>query len=666
MKDGARVLGLYGMGGVGKTTLLASINNKLVEEVYDFDLVIWVLASEDLQYEGIQDQILRRLRVDEDWEKETEEEKAYEIYNILDGKKFVLLLDDLWSKVDLNKVGVPRVTQQNGSKIVFTSRFEKICGDMEADEVMEVARLSPDEAWELFQEQLGALTLRSHPEIPTLARVVASICYGLPLALNAVGKSMADTRDVLEWSHAIEALVSCNEEFLLCTKERVFPLLKFSYDRLEDEKAKLCFLYCSLFPEAHEINKDDLIEYWKCEGLIDGSRGEEKQGRDIINLLVSAQLLMNCPGRVKMHGLVREVALLIATDFGKQNNILCVKSGLWLDQMPKDISWKVARRVCLMSNQIAEISCNPNCPNLSTLLLQKNKLVDISGEFFRFMPALVVLDLSDNEGLTGLPEEISNLVSLQYLNLSSTGIKSLPVGMMKLRSLIVLNLDFTYELEGIVGVVTSLSNLEVLKFYFSGVFIDDRLMRELQLLKHLKLLHVNVEDAAVLESLQRVVTLATCIRYLCIRKVSTPVVMLNTVALGGLQRLSVVSCKISEIKIDSRTTSPSFAQLSSITISGLEGPRDLTWVAYAQNLRYLYVMRSPSVQEVIDVEKGMRISNEHPRLGAPLKKLEHLEVSGMNELKIICQNPRALPNLREITVRACPKLPLSSRHIINN
>ncbi|CAL9233247.1 unnamed protein product, partial [Arabidopsis halleri] len=73
------------------------------------------------------------------------------------------------------------------------------------------------------------------------------------------------------------------------------------------------------------------------------------------------------------------------------------------------------RRMSLASNKIVEISCSSNCPNLLTLLLQKNKLVNISGEFFLFMPALVVLDLSGNESLSGLPEEISNLGSLQYL-----------------------------------------------------------------------------------------------------------------------------------------------------------------------------------------------------------------------------------------------------------
>jgi len=432
----------------------------------------------------------------------------------------------------------------------------------------------------------------------------------------------------------------------------------------------------SLFPEDYEIEKNELIEYWLCEGFIDGNRDEDgvnKEGLDIINLLVSAHLLMNggVTRKVKMHGVVREMALWITTNFGQQKEILCVKAGVWLHQIPEDIISKVVRRMSFMKNQIAEISCSPKCPNLSTLLLQNNKLVDISGEFFRFMPSVLVLDLSENKRLIGLPEEISNLGSLQYLNLSHTGIKSLPVGLKKLRKLIYLNLDYTYKLRSIVGIVICLHNLEVLKIYTSGVCIDARLMEELQLLEHLQLLKATVENAVILERIQGVDRLVSRIQSLCLRKMSAPTVVLNTVALRGLQRLVIRNCKISEIKIDweskerrevlPSTSSPSFKKLSSILITDLEGSRDLTWLAFAQNLVYLHVMRSSSIEEIINKEKGISISNQHPHFVAPFRKLEYLTVTEMEELKIICGYPRTLRKLTEFIVRNCPKLPVSLR-----
>jgi len=239
-----RTFGLYGMGGIGKTTLLASINNLFLETVNDFAVVIWVVVSKDLHYLSIQDQILRRLGLDKDWEQDTEEERALEIYNILKGRKFVLLLDDLGSKLDLNKVGVPPITYQNESIIFFTTRSMEVCIEMEAV-CIEVKHLSVDESWKLFQKQLGEFTLSSHPEIPALARVVAGKCNGLPLAVNAIGRTMAQKTAIQEWSHAVTTLNLPSEEFLLSNEAH--PFLKVSYDSLENAKVKLCFLYVLCF-----------------------------------------------------------------------------------------------------------------------------------------------------------------------------------------------------------------------------------------------------------------------------------------------------------------------------------------------------------------------------------------------------------------------------------
>lgn len=107
LEDDVRTLGFYGMGGVGKTTLLAHINNKFLDSGNGFDIVIWVVVSKDLQTESIQEQIGERLGFGKEWKQQTEKEKAIDVYNVLSRQRFVLLLDDLWSEVDLNKIRVP-------------------------------------------------------------------------------------------------------------------------------------------------------------------------------------------------------------------------------------------------------------------------------------------------------------------------------------------------------------------------------------------------------------------------------------------------------------------------------------------------------------------------------------------------------------------------------
>ncbi|KAF2594687.1 hypothetical protein F2Q70_00042699 [Brassica cretica] len=423
MKPERRTSGIYGMGEVGKTTLLTRINNKFKDE---FDAVIWVVVSKDLQYKGIQDQILRRLRVDREWEGETEKEKASSIANILGRNKFILLLDDLWRVVDLNKIGVPRPTQENGSKIVFTTRSKEVCSDMEADDKLQIDCLSKNEAWELFRSIVGEDLLKQHPDIPTLAKQICEKCYGLPLALNVIGKAMK--------------------------YKEVYTngVMQKSYDGLKEENVKSCFLYCSLFPEDYEIAKEELIEYWISEGFIDGKRDEDgsnNQGHDRIGLLVRAHLLRECEKEftpaVKMHDVLREMALWIGSTSGKEEEKQCVKSGVKVRSIPDDINWSVLRRISLMRNYIEDISCFPKFPNLSTLFLRDNMLKVIPGKFFQFMRALVVLDHSHNLDLRELSEEICSLTSLQYLNLSHTCISSLSVGLKGLRKQISLDLEFT-------------------------------------------------------------------------------------------------------------------------------------------------------------------------------------------------------------------------------
>ncbi|KAF3522444.1 hypothetical protein F2Q69_00046642 [Brassica cretica] len=232
-----------------------------------------------------------------------------------------------------------------------------------------------------------------------------------------------------------------------------------------------------------------------------------------------------------------------------------------------------------------------------------------------------------------------------------------------LRKLISLDLEQCFKLESIDGIGTSLPNLQVLKLYCSPVFIDARSIEELQLLEHLKILTVNVKDALILESIQRVERLASCVQRLWIFDMSATVLTLNTLALGGLRELYIAGSKISEIKIDWKSKekedlpSPYFKHLSRIVIFDLEGPKELTWLLFAPILQHLEMLTSRSLEEIINKEKGMSISNVHPDMTVPFPKLESLRLRGLAVIKRICSSPPALLSLKKIVVERCPKLP---------
>ncbi|CBI36176.3 unnamed protein product, partial [Vitis vinifera] len=202
------IMGLYGKGGVGKTTLLKKINNEFLATSNDFEVVIWAVVSKSPDIEKIQQVIWNKLEIPRDkWEtRSSREEKAAEILRVLKRKRFILLLDDIWEGLDLLEMGVPRPDTENQSKIVLTTRSQDVCHQMKAQKSIEVECLESEDAWTLFRKEVGEEILNSHPDIPMLAKVVAEECRGLPLALVTLGRAMAAEKDPSNWDKAIQNL----------------------------------------------------------------------------------------------------------------------------------------------------------------------------------------------------------------------------------------------------------------------------------------------------------------------------------------------------------------------------------------------------------------------------------------------------------------------------
>uniref|UniRef100_A0A5B7B8N8 AAA+ ATPase domain-containing protein n=1 Tax=Davidia involucrata TaxID=16924 RepID=A0A5B7B8N8_DAVIN len=138
-------VGIHGMGGVGKTTLLKKISNEFLKPTHDFDVIIFVVVSRPASVEKIQDVILRRLGIEEKWlTGRTEYEKSTEVLRLLKEKKFVLLLDDIWERIDLTEVGVPPRDNPKKSKVIFTIRSVEVCNGMGADRVMKMNKGNND------------------------------------------------------------------------------------------------------------------------------------------------------------------------------------------------------------------------------------------------------------------------------------------------------------------------------------------------------------------------------------------------------------------------------------------------------------------------------------------------------------------------------------------
>ncbi|ESR40569.1 hypothetical protein CICLE_v100271723mg, partial [Citrus x clementina] len=177
--------------------------------------------------------------------------------------------------------------------------------------------------------------------------------------------------------------------------------------------------------------------------------GAENQGYDILDTLVRACLLEEVEDdKVKMHDVIRDMALWITGEIEKEKRNFLVCAGAGLNEAPDVKGWENVRRLSLMQNQIETLSEVPTCPHLLTLFLDFNEDVEmIADGFFQFMPSLKVLKMS-NCGKSWsnfqLPVGMSELgSSLELLDISHTSIRELPEELKKLVNLKCLNLRRT-------------------------------------------------------------------------------------------------------------------------------------------------------------------------------------------------------------------------------
>ncbi|KAK8350563.1 hypothetical protein V6Z11_1Z043000 [Gossypium hirsutum] len=680
------IIGLYGLGGVGKTTLLTKLNNKFSTTPNGFDVVIWALVSKDYDVGKIQDRIGRNLGFSYDsWKNKSVDQKVTDIYGVLRNKRFVVLLDDLWQRVDLNQVGIPKPSQENGSKLIFTTRSLEICGEMGARRKIKVECLKPEKAWELFQDKVGDETLNSRPDIPNLAKQVAERCDGLPLALITIGHAMACKTTLGEWKYAIEMLKRCA---LPKMENEVFPLLKFSYDNLPNATIKCCLLYCCLYPEDYCIPKKRLVEYWLCEGLLNGFdriSEAQMQGDHIIYSLISACLLENVgeidgEDCVKMHDVIRDMALWITREFEATENNFFGKIGAQVFEEPNVTAWENVKRMSVMENKIEVLKETPKCPNLRTLFLSQNELQVISDGFFQFIPLLTVLDLSGNLRLRALPVGISQLVCLECFDLSYTGIEELPTELKSLTKLKMLDLSYMHNLKKIPQhLISNFSKLQIFRMWsvqnrdypnednvlYGG---NEKLMEELKGLQHLNILSIPIKSMFCLERFLNI-NLFLCwtqALQLCDFRESKIFNILCLKNLECLQTLCFSNCEdMEEMKMEKLLINAScYHTLSTVEIYECVKLKDMSWLILAPNLRNLKIYLCDKMEEILNEGKLGEVAGV---IGIPYAKsflkLETLYLFWLPKLKNIYWDALPFPCLKLIRINACrelKKLPLNS------
>ncbi|KAA3467804.1 disease resistance protein [Gossypium australe] len=496
--DKVKKIGVWGMGGVGKTTLVRNVGG----EVKGFDRVIMVTVSETLDIEKIQNKIADD--IDLNFEKKTEEGKASELWSRLADGKFLVILDDLWKEwnndEDLRKIGIPLVKDEKGCKIILTTRNYNVCQHMECEETVQVKVLEDDEAWNLFEKNAGLK--KADSRVIGEAKKIAKECKGLPLAIVTLAKALKgkaldrwkDAREKLEGSELMEIRSIQKEK-----DKNVYMSLKISYEYLEDKMAQTCFLLCALYPEDHSINMEDLVRYAWGLNLYDRANSIEKMRNEVLSVI---DHLRDCclledgdDGRyvkrygdveryVKLHDIVRDVALWIASE---EKSGFMIKSRLEL----LNKSSESCKAISLLDSEEKNLPDGLALSKLEILLL---KNCDVQGTCFRQMGELKVLSLTIADGSSGfislyalrfLPKLralhlenfedflfLGDLMTLEILSLSGSKSEGLANQLGRLENLKVLDLMRLKNLSCPPNVIQKLSQLKEL--YLPGLAYRER------------------------------------------------------------------------------------------------------------------------------------------------------------------------------------------------
>ncbi|KAJ0810919.1 putative virus X resistance protein-like, coiled-coil [Helianthus annuus] len=465
-----RVYGIWGMGGMGKTTLAQLVYNHTSVDQY-FDLKCWAYVSENFQVNEIIKKIIES--VDKSGCTLTQLDTLQaSLRNKLTGMKFLIVLDDVWAEENEKEkweiISGTLSCGAEGSIVVMTTRSEKTCQMMaKVGELQhELGCLPEEDSWLLFKKHAFARGRVGDDicKLEPIGREIVVKCKGLPLAVKTLGSLMWSKSSSNDWQRVKDSNIWNLQE------NNVLPALKLSYDNLVPH-LKRCFSYFSLFPKGYTLKKDELILLWVANDFIPPREETDNLyviGEEIFNCLIWKSLFQVEKGskyedgidRCKMHDLVHDMARHVM-----KHDCLVIEPACNEVKIPDEV-----------------LHLSSSCPDEKLIISSEDlgKLTSLRSIFMfgegdegcicqLFNNVYVrVLHLALTE-LRALPESICKLKHLRYLNLSNSMIEVLPDSIMYLQNLQVLILTSCKSLYKLPESICKLRYLKYLTLLGSGI-----------------------------------------------------------------------------------------------------------------------------------------------------------------------------------------------------
>ncbi|XP_057775536.1 putative late blight resistance protein homolog R1C-3 [Salvia miltiorrhiza] len=307
-----QIIPIMGMGGIGKTTLARHVfEHALVKE--HFDICAWTTISQTYNVRETLREVLFQASGNSGGDL-SEGELGLKLYQYLWGRRYLIIMDDMWIIDVWDKIRSSFPDCNNGSRIIVTTRLSNLTSQLGESYGVGMKFLDKASSWDLFTNTvIGGESLP--PELEDIGKNIVENCKGLPLSIATIGGLLAKSERTREYWVRIEQnlnsiVITNNDEFCL-------KILRVSYTYLPNY-LKPCFLYMGVFEEDRSIRASMLKKLWVSEGFLKPVSGKcwETIAEEYLKELVDRNMILvdklGFSGNVKfckIHDLLRDLCL---------------------------------------------------------------------------------------------------------------------------------------------------------------------------------------------------------------------------------------------------------------------------------------------------------------------------------------------------------------------